>query len=89
VHTSGTKPAIYLLGFYVVSCNYPNALAKNIFPLIAKKLFLKKTKKGGMALPDVTNRGGVQGGIPPGHSQYHRHLQKPRAKQFSLLLLDT
>ena len=40
------------------------SFAKNNIPLIAKNLFLKKTKKGGMAR-DVTNRGGVRGGIPP------------------------
>ena len=41
-------------------------LAKNIIPLTAHspKLFLKKTKKGGMA-HDVTNRGGSGGASPP------------------------
>ena len=32
---------------------------------------------------DVTNRGGVRGGIPPRHSHtYHHHLQKPRRSRF-------
>jgi len=45
VHTSGTKPAICLLGFLVIL----NALAKNIIPLIRQKSFLEKTKKGRMS----------------------------------------
>jgi len=50
----------------------------------AKKLFLKKTNKGGMG-PDVTNRGGVRGGIPPGIHKYHRQLQKPGQSCFHYL----
>jgi len=46
VHTSGTKPAICLLGFYVVSLIL-NALAKNIFPLIRQKIVLEENKERG------------------------------------------
>ena len=68
MHTSGTnKPAICLLGFYVVSCN-SNALAKNIIPLIRQKSFLEKTKKGGWA-SDVT--GGSGGASPPALEWFH------------------
>ena len=67
---------------FVVSSTFLNGRpAKNIFPLIRQKTFLKKTKKGGMAR-DVTNRGGVRGGIPPGIHTYHRHLQKPERSRF-------
>ena len=78
VHTSGTKPAMF-------SCNYLNGQpAKYIFPLIRQKTFCKKTKKGGMAR-DVTNRGGVRGGIPPG---IHVPPAPPKARRsrFHLLL---
>jgi len=51
--------------FDVVSCNYLNGQsAKNMFPLIRQKLFLKKTKKGGWAR-DVTTEGGSGGASPP------------------------
>jgi len=62
VHTSGTKPAVCLLGFLVIVLN--GQPAKYIFPLIRQKAFCKKTKKGGMA-HDVTNRGGSGGASPP------------------------
>ena len=78
VHTSGTKPAICL---YVVSCNFLNGQpAKNTFPLLRQKTFLKKTKKGGMAR-DVTNRGGA--------FTRTTGTSKSPSEAFSLLTYDT
>jgi len=76
VLTSGTKPiickpAICLLGFYVVSCNYSTPSPKILSRSFAENLFLKKTKKGGMGQWRHQQRGGP-GGHPPRHSHVPR-----------------
>ena len=89
VHTSGTKPAICLLGFYVVSCNSSRPRQK-YYPahsLIRQKSFLEKTKKGGWAR-DVTTEGGP-GGHPPQHSHVPPSPPKARAKLFSSFGMKT
>ena len=67
--------------WFLVILNAP----PKMIPLIRQKSFLEKTKKGGWAR-DVTNRGGVRGGIPPGIHMYHHHLQKPERSCFHLCI---
>jgi len=59
-----------------------NALAKNIFPLIAKK-FLEENKERGNG-PVTSPIEGGPGGHPPRHSHVPPSPPKARAKLFSL-----
>jgi len=60
-----------------------NTLAKNIFPLIRQKSF-KKQRNGEWAR-DVTNRGGVRGGIPPAFTRTTLTSKSPSEAVFILL----
>jgi hypothetical protein len=81
VHTSGTKPAICLLGFYVVSCNSERPRQK-YDPAHSPKIFSWENKERGMG-PWRHHREGVRGGHPPWHSLVPPSPPKARAKLFS------
>jgi len=79
VHTSGTKPAVCLLGFLVITLTVNPQI---YFPANSpKKLSVRKQRKGERPMTSPTEGG--PGGHPPRHSHVPPAPPKARAKQFS------